>query len=51
LKTRTDRYPDLQAHLLAHHPWSNPKIIAVPILEGAKPYLDWVHRTTEPDQS
>ncbi|EIV91315.1 divalent-cation tolerance protein CutA [Frankia sp. QA3] len=51
LKTRADRYPDLQAHLLAHHPWSNPEIIALPILEGSKSYLDWVRQTTEPDQS
>ncbi len=51
LKARADRYSDLQAHLLAHHPWSNPEIIAVPILEGSKAYLDWVAQTTEPGQS
>ncbi|WP_131785651.1 divalent-cation tolerance protein CutA [Protofrankia symbiont of Coriaria ruscifolia] len=51
LKTRADRYTDLEAHLRAHHPWNNPEIVAVPILAGSAPYLDWIRQTTEPEQA
>jgi periplasmic divalent cation tolerance protein len=50
-KTRADRYPDLEAHLLRHHPWNNPEIVAVPIVSGSKAYLNWVCETTAPDAS
>ncbi|GAB2880167.1 divalent-cation tolerance protein CutA [Streptomyces mayteni] len=46
LKTRMDRYPDLEEHLLAHHPWENPEIAAVPICAGATGYLDWIRSAT-----
>lgn len=39
LKTTMDRYPELEAHLLEHHPWDNPELCAVPITlraEGAR---------------
>ena len=49
-KTRADRYADLEAHLLEHHPWKNPEIVAVSILSGSDTYLSWVRSTTEPDQ-
>ena len=48
-KTRADRYADLEAHLLEHHPWKNPEVSAVPIVAGADAYLRWVERTTDPD--
>ncbi|GAA1884766.1 divalent-cation tolerance protein CutA [Streptantibioticus ferralitis] len=49
LKTRADRYADLEAHLLQHHPWTNPEISAVPIVAGSDACLRWVERTTAPD--
>ncbi|MFE0879972.1 divalent-cation tolerance protein CutA [Streptomyces smyrnaeus] len=49
LKTRADRYADLEAHLLEHHPWKNPEVSAVPILAGSDAYLRWVERTTDPN--
>jgi periplasmic divalent cation tolerance protein len=49
LKTRADRYADLEAHLLRHHPWTNPEIMAVPIVAGSEGYLSWVEKTTDPN--
>ncbi|MER5971173.1 divalent-cation tolerance protein CutA [Streptomyces sp. NPDC002055] len=44
-RTTSDRYPDLEAHLLANHPWKNPEVVAVPVAAGASGYLGWVART------
>jgi periplasmic divalent cation tolerance protein len=49
LKTRADRYAELEAHLLQHHPWQNPEVSAVPITAGADAYLRWVEHTTASD--
>ncbi|WP_326797770.1 divalent-cation tolerance protein CutA [Streptomyces sp. NBC_01808] len=46
-KTTAARYPELEAHLLEYHPWSNPEITAIPMAAGSQPYLDWVRRTVE----
>jgi periplasmic divalent cation tolerance protein len=46
LKTSADRYPALEEHLLAQHPWTNPEVTAVPLVAGSAQYLDWVQRTT-----
>ncbi|MFJ2608011.1 divalent-cation tolerance protein CutA [Streptomyces sp. NPDC087425] len=45
LKTNAARYPELEAHLLQNHPWSNPEVCAVPISTGSAPYLEWIDRT------
>ncbi len=49
-KTSAERYPALEAHLLEHHPWDNPEIVAVPIVAGSRACLDWLRRsvTDEP---
>jgi periplasmic divalent cation tolerance protein len=44
LKTTERRYPDLEAHLIAEHPWDNPEVSAVTIT-GSAPYLAWIDRT------
>jgi periplasmic divalent cation tolerance protein len=49
LKTRADRYPALEAHVLKHHPWNKPEVSAVPIVAGSAAYLRWMEETTEPD--
>ncbi|MGQ4517078.1 divalent cation tolerance protein CutA [Streptomyces sp. DW26H14] len=46
LKTRADRYPALEAHLLKHHPWDNPEVSAVRIIAGAERYRRWVAENT-----
>ncbi|MFF2066417.1 divalent-cation tolerance protein CutA [Streptomyces sp. NPDC058200] len=47
-KTRADRYRELEAHLLRHHPWDKPEVVAVPVVAGSADYLQWVEATTEP---
>ncbi|MBU7598533.1 divalent-cation tolerance protein CutA [Streptomyces sp. P38-E01] len=47
LKTHSTRYSDLEAHLLAHHPWRNPEVSAVEIVAGSAAYLRWVATTTD----
>jgi periplasmic divalent cation tolerance protein len=49
LTTSAARYPELEAHLVKHHPWDNPEIVAVPVAFGAARYLEWVRKSTEPE--
>ncbi|MFD7866238.1 divalent-cation tolerance protein CutA [Streptomyces sp. NPDC059783] len=42
LKTTADRYEELEAYLLEHHPWDNPELCAVPIVRGADRCLQWI---------
>ncbi len=44
LKTTAERYPSLEAHLIAEHTWTNPEVTAVPLAAGSEPYLDWLTR-------
>jgi periplasmic divalent cation tolerance protein len=46
IKTAADRYPALEAWLVARHPYQTPEIIALPIGEGLHDYLDWIRRCT-----
>ncbi|MFI2432000.1 divalent-cation tolerance protein CutA [Streptomyces sp. NPDC018693] len=48
LKTTRARYPELEAHLVEHHPWQNPEIAAVPIEAGATGCLNWIAASTAP---
>lgn len=48
LKTQQARYPELEAHLLKHHPWETPEIAAVPIVAGSEACLRWLAANTEP---
>ncbi|MBD0842240.1 MULTISPECIES: divalent-cation tolerance protein CutA [unclassified Streptomyces] len=51
LKTRTDRYAELESLLLRNHPWKNPEVSAVPIVAGSEAYLRWVSATVNPADS
>jgi periplasmic divalent cation tolerance protein len=42
LKTRADRYPQVEAALLKLHPYETPEILAVPIVAGHAGYLQWI---------
>lgn len=42
VKTRAERYPEVEAAIRARHPYELPEIIAVPITDGFEPYLDWI---------
>ncbi|MEZ0318894.1 MAG: divalent-cation tolerance protein CutA [Pyrobaculum sp.] len=42
IKTTTDRLNDLVKEVRAVHPYQVPEIIALPVVGGYKPYLNWV---------
>ena len=42
IKTTTSQFPALKERLLALHPYELPELIAVPVVAGHSPYLDWV---------
>ena len=42
VKTRPERYADVEAAIRARHPYELPEIIAVPITHGLAPYLQWL---------
>jgi periplasmic divalent cation tolerance protein len=42
IKTTDRRLPDLVERLTALHPYEVPELVAVPVVGGNEPYLDWV---------
>jgi periplasmic divalent cation tolerance protein len=48
VKTRRERYAAVEAALRAAHPYELPEIIAVPVIDGFTPYLDWIAAETAP---
>ena len=42
IKTRQNLYQEVEKAIKTLHPYEAPEIIAVPILEGNKDYLDWI---------
>jgi periplasmic divalent cation tolerance protein len=49
LKTTQDRMDELIVAIKADHPYLVPEIIALPVLAGYLPYLEWVRRETTGD--
>lgn len=49
IKTRSDRYPELEARIQQLHPYDTPEIIALPIIAGSTHYLNWVAAATTPE--
>ena len=47
IKTQKQRFEDLEKKVRALHSYSVPEIIALPIIEGASSYLNWVKEMTE----
>ena len=48
IKTRAERYAEVETAIRAQHPYELPEIIALPIMRGLPAYLDWITRETEP---
>jgi len=46
IKTTSDRCDALIAELLNIHPYELPEIIAVPVIAGHQPYLEWIKDCT-----
>lgn len=46
-KTRAGLVPALAARVRALHPYELPEVIALPVVAGSEPYLDWVRGASE----
>jgi periplasmic divalent cation tolerance protein len=46
IKTRAERYNELQDAIVAAHPYELPELIAVPITCGLPDYLTWIETCT-----
>ena len=46
IKTRKTLFKKLEKEVKANHSYSVPEIIALPILQGTKSYLDWLKLET-----
>lgn len=46
LKTTSERYPELEAHLRRQHTYDVPEIIATQVVGGSADYLAWVAAET-----
>ncbi len=46
IKTTLDRFSELETAIRGHHSYSVPEIIALPIIRGSAPYLEWIKDET-----
>ena len=42
IKTRAERFEALREALVALHPYELPEVVALPIVAGHAPYLEWI---------
>lgn len=42
IKTKLDRFSDLTEKIRTLHSYETPEIIALPIVAGSQPYLEWI---------
>lgn len=45
-KSKRRLWKKLKSLVIKHHSYEVPEIIALPIITGYKPYLDWIKNTT-----
>jgi periplasmic divalent cation tolerance protein len=46
IKTRAALYSRVEAAIRARHPFELPEIVALPLIDGLRPYLDWLDAET-----
>ena len=46
IKTRRALYNEVEAAIVAVHPYELPEVIAVPLIHGLAGYLDWIGTET-----
>ena len=46
-KTTREKAGEVIAAIKCQHPYETPEIIALPIIDGYLPYLEWVRRETQ----
>ena len=42
VKTRAERYRDVETAIRARHPYELPEILAVAVVDGLARYVDWI---------
>ncbi len=42
IKTTDKKYPELERRIKELHNYTVPEILAIPVVRGYKPYLDWL---------
>lgn len=48
VKTTTGKFAELERQVRALHSYETPEIIAVPIVAGSTPYLEWLDASLTP---
>ena len=46
-KTTRGKFDDLEREVRALHSYDTPEIVAVPIVAGSAPYLEWLSQVTD----
>lgn len=48
IKTDLSRFSTLETRIQQIHPYEVPEIIAIPLITGSKPYLEWISASLKP---
>src|SRR5271170_5130774 len=46
IKSRARHYPGIERRVRELHGYEVPEVLAIPIVQGSKPYLDWLFEST-----
>ena len=46
IKTRADIYSEVEAAIKELHPYELPEIVALPVAQGSREYLEWLNSAT-----
>jgi periplasmic divalent cation tolerance protein len=49
IKTSRDKFDALEKEVLRQHSYAVPEIIALPVVEGSKNYLNWIEESLKGD--
>ena len=47
IKTRKDKFEELEKEVKKVHPYTVPEIVGMPIVFGSKDYLNWIDETLD----
>lgn len=47
IKTEHNQFAAIENHLKDNHPYDVPEILALPIVAGHEPYLDWISQNVQ----
>jgi periplasmic divalent cation tolerance protein len=47
VKTSRAKFEDLEREVRALHSYDTPEIVAIPIISGSAPYLEWLSQATD----